>query len=187
MSVKGDGATVKNRLKELTSTRILVGIPQKTARRQGEPITNAELMYIHTNGVRAWAMRMYMGVKMIKGASYPEALQMYLHSKGSPQWQIPPRPVIEPAITAKGNKEKITSEMEAAGKAALNGNRTAMRYFMERAGITAVNLVKAWFTDPRNGWAPNSPSTIKRKGSSKPLIDTAQMRNAITYILDKIR
>jgi hypothetical protein len=33
-----------------------------------------------------------------------------------------------------------------------------------------------------NGIAPpNSPYTIARKGSSKPLIDTGQLRNSITY------
>lgn len=30
-------------------------------------------------------------------------------------------------------------------------------------------------------WTPNAPSTIKRKGSSKPLIDTGKMVNAIRY------
>lgn len=32
---------------------------------------------------------------------------------------------------------------------------------------------------------PNAPMTIARKGSSKPLIDTAQMKNAITYDVHK--
>lgn len=32
---------------------------------------------------------------------------------------------------------------------------------------------------------PNAASTIARKGSSKPLIDTAQMKNAITYDVHK--
>lgn len=33
------------------------------------------------------------------------------------------------------------------------------------------------FTDP-----PNAPSTIERKGSSQPLIDTSHMRNSIRYV-----
>ena len=31
------------------------------------------------------------------------------------------------------------------------------------------------------GWTPNAPSTIRKKGSSKPLIDTGAMRQAINY------
>lgn len=33
-------------------------------------------------------------------------------------------------------------------------------------------------------FAPNQPSTIARKGSDTPLVDTARMLNAITYALD---
>lgn len=32
---------------------------------------------------------------------------------------------------------------------------------------------------------PNAPSTIEAKGSDKPLIDTAQMKNSITYAVRK--
>lgn len=32
---------------------------------------------------------------------------------------------------------------------------------------------------------PNAPSTIRRKRSSKPLIDTGQLRNAITYTVER--
>lgn len=31
----------------------------------------------------------------------------------------------------------------------------------------------------RGQWTPNAPSTVRQKGSSKPLIDTAMMRNSI--------
>lgn len=33
---------------------------------------------------------------------------------------------------------------------------------------------------------PNAPSTIKRKGSSVTLVDTGQMRSAVTYALEKL-
>lgn len=37
-----------------------------------------------------------------------------------------------------------------------------------------------------NGILPaNAPSTIARKGSSKPLIDTGQLRNSITYRVER--
>jgi len=38
-----------------------------------------------------------------------------------------------------------------------------------------------------NNLAPNAPSTIAQKGSSKPLIDTGSMLNSITYAVRKKR
>ena len=37
----------------------------------------------------------------------------------------------------------------------------------------------------RGKFKPNSPKTIKRKGSAKPLIDTGLMRESITYKVNK--
>jgi hypothetical protein len=54
---------------------------------------------------------------------------------------------------------------------------------MKRAGQEAENRVKAWFFDPRNNWLPDKPATVRRKGSSRPLIDTAQLYNSIRWIL----
>ena len=34
---------------------------------------------------------------------------------------------------------------------------------------------------------PNSPETIRRKGSSRPLIDTGQLINAITWIVERVK
>ncbi len=34
-------------------------------------------------------------------------------------------------------------------------------------------------------WEPNAPSTIAKKGSSKPLIDTGRMRQSIVYTISK--
>ena len=34
-------------------------------------------------------------------------------------------------------------------------------------------------------WTPNSPVTIARKGSSRPLIDTGELRASITYRTEK--
>lgn len=34
------------------------------------------------------------------------------------------------------------------------------------------------------GWVPNAPATIKRKGSSKPLIDTGQLVNSVRWKIE---
>jgi len=50
-------------------------------------------------------------------------------------------------------------------------------------GGTAVKLVDRGFAESRspygNVWAPNTPETIRLKGSSKPLIRTGRLRHSI--------
>lgn len=107
---------------------------------------------------------------------------LYLFSKGSLPQHIPARPVIEPAIVAKGNKEAIAYELSEASRATLSGDSNEARRRLKRAGVAGSNAAKKWFTDPRNGWAPNAPKTIALKGSDKPGIDTGAMRQAITSV-----
>jgi hypothetical protein len=107
---------------------------------------------------------------------------LYIFSKGSPANHQPPRPVIEPAIVASGNKEAISYELAQSTKAYLKGDPTEAKKRLKRAGMAGSNASKRWFTDSRNGWAPNSPKTVKLKGSNRPGIDTGAMRQAITYV-----
>lgn len=170
-------------LKNLGKLQVYVGIPEDSAARKDGGVTNAQLAFLHTQGVRESDMRSEMLSKIVKGATYGKALAMYLHTHGSPLWQIPPRPIIEPAIEAKGNREAILAELKKAAEATLEGKKPEAIRALQRAGLTAQNRVRAWFTDPRNGWAPNAPSTIKAKGSAQPLIDHGELRRSITYVV----
>lgn len=142
-------------LKELNSLEVLVGIPEDENIRTGEEtdnaVTNAQLLYIHTNG--------------------------------SPVNKIPPRPVIEPAIS--DDKENIGEIFKKATQKAMEGNIEGMRGELERAGLRGENVSKGWFTNPKNGWQPNLPVTINRKASSRPLIDTGELRKSITHVIRK--
>ncbi len=109
---------------------------------------------------------------------------VYLHTHGSPLAGIPARPIIEPAIEAPDNQALITKQLGAAARAALDQQPNATNQHLNQAGMLGSNAAKRWFTDDRNGWAPNSPATIKRKGSDRPLIDTAQMRRSITFLVE---
>lgn len=147
----------RDALAKLQRMEVLVGIPQERASRRGDKINNAELMFIMTNG--------------------------------SPKKNIPPRPVIEPAINSPGNREIIAQELQEAAAAMLRGgsSRTAgpdaaLRY-LKRAGIAGQNAARSWFTDARNQWPPNAPSTIRRKGSDRPLIDTRALRDSIVFVI----
>ena len=134
---------------------LYVGIPQDDTKRKSGGITNAELLFIHTYG--------------------------------SQKKHIPARPVIEPAIEA--NKDILCNYFKKAITYAANGySREAMAQ-LHKTGMKAQNICRAWFVDPRNGWPPNSLAVQRRKLAKKatiprPLIDTAQMKNSITYVIE---
>ena len=110
---------------------------------------------------------------------------LFIHTKGSPKRHIPARPVIEPAIEAQGNKEAISNEIAQSVKASIAGDHDNAVKRMRRAALQGQSVSRAWFTDPRNNWAPNAPSTIKRKGSDRPLIDTGALRASIQGIVSE--
>jgi hypothetical protein len=140
---------IKADMQKLMQTDVYVGIPQEKASRPGEPVNNAELAYIQTNG--------------------------------SELQNIPARPIIEPII--EKNKDLIGEYMKQAGKLILTGDTAQGMNKLEEIGLRISTKIKDNFMDPNNGWAENKASTIKAKGSDRPLIDTASMLNSITYIV----
>jgi hypothetical protein len=108
---------------------------------------------------------------------------LFIHTKGSPKMHIPARPVIEPAVAAEGNKQAIANELVQSARATIDGKHEQAVQRMKRAGLAGQNAARSWFTDSRNGWKPNAPSTIARKGSARPLIDTGALRASITYVI----
>lgn len=122
-------------LARLAGNQVLVGIPEdkNSRRRRGkrQPIGNAQLLYILTNG--------------------------------SPVRGLPATPIIEPAIEAPDNRERIEKILRQAAEAELAGQHQEALDLMARAGTAGANAAKRWFTDPRNGWPANALSTINRK------------------------
>lgn len=110
---------------------------------------------------------------------------LFIHTNGSPKRSIPARPVIEPAIEQSDVQQQIASMLGEAITATLDGNTGGVESSLDKAGQYGENAVKAYFTGA-NGWAPNKPATIKRKGSSRPLIDTGALRQAITHVVKEI-
>ena len=163
---------------------VLVGIPAENSSRETQSddnINNAELLYIQSHGVRQAEMRAEMQQHIEAGKKYSEAHSLYLESHGSALWHIPPRPVLEPSVEA--NKERIGKQLAKASVAAIKGDEDKRDLYLDRAGQVAENAAKKWFENPENGWPPNAPATIRAKGSDSPLIDTGEMRKAITHII----
>ena len=192
-SFNGGAAGLMQRIKQLSSQKVCVGVPssddpdlsdqqkKQIGRKSGGhgDIGNADLVYIHTHGVRPRPVRVGMQPEINKGTKYSVALQMYIHEHGSFAYQVPPRPTIEPAI--KDAKEGIGERLGDAAKAAAEGKDTQKA--LGDVGLYAQAKVKGWFTNPKNGWAPNAPATIKGKGSARPLIDTGAMQGSITFVI----
>lgn len=74
------------------------------------------------------------------------------------------------------------SQMVMAQKDALLEGSTA-REILETVGLFAQDLIQ---TEIEQGdFVANAPSTIKRKDSDKPLIDTGTMKNSVHYWIVK--
>jgi len=153
--IKQNGNIILNLIKGwnyFLSHEVVVGIPEGTNVQRG-PVSNAELLYLHENGV--------------------------------PDHNIPPRPVLKPAIADPPTKEKIKKLMRSAAVDALvRGNMQKCEQGFHKAGMVGRDACKKWITDGSH-LAPNSPITIARKGSSLPLVDTASMLNSIDYEVRK--
>ena len=50
-------------------------------------------------------------------------------------------------------------------------------------GAAAVGIIQKEIVDGQ--WTPNAPSTIKKKGSDRPLIDTGHMRQSCHFVVKK--
>jgi hypothetical protein len=116
-----------------------------------------------------------------RGEQINNAEIMYIQTHGSPIRNIPPRPVIEPAIA--NDRKIIGRELQEAAAAWMARDAQSAMMYLNRAGTAGRDAAKAWFTNPLNGWPPNAPATIARKGSDRPLIHTGELRRSIVYVI----
>ena len=166
-------------LNDLAKKTVCIGVPDSTEHPDSN-VTNAELMYIHTNGARNKSMIESMQHNIDANMPYSEAHELYVHENGSPLWNIPPRPMLEPAI--ENGKEQIAERMKEVANDALDGKNISPG--LEKVGMEGQNIARDWFTNPSNNWAPNAKSTIDKKGSDRPLIgETGHLRRSITYVV----
>lgn len=174
---------VNKLMKSLNNMDVLVGIPEEQSKREDDKnINNAQLAFLLTNGTRQKQMRDDMS-KDVNESGYHKAYEMYIQSHGSPLWHSPPRPIIEPAI--EDDKEVIAELLKEAMKATLDNDMATAEKYLGLAGMEAQGASQDWFTNPKNGWAPNAQSTIDKKGSDKPNISSGNLRGSITYVVRK--
>jgi len=91
--------------------------------------------------------------------------------------QIPARPFFRQALESVEDavvrlvERRVDSETMVASSQLAN-----------EVGLTVAGAIQQRIVDLRE--PPNAPSTIARKGSSNPLIDTGQMRMSVTWRVD---
>lgn len=81
--------------------------------------------------------------------------------------------------TVDNNEDKIMSFCANQAKSIGSGGSAQDVY--KKIGVFGKGLVQQ--TIDSGNFAPNAPSTIRKKGSAKPLIDTGQMRQSVNYVI----
>lgn len=92
---------------------------------------------------------------------------------------IPSRPFLRKSVDE--NEGKINQFLQAEVRSLASG-KTA-ETLLNEIGTFQKSLVQEKIME--GSFAPNAESTIRRKGSSKPLIDTGRMRQSVNYVIKR--
>ena len=164
-------------LQALSGKAVYVGIPDSTAGRTPE------------EGEKSPASNAVIG---------------YVQETGDPERNLPARPFLVPGVESA--EDAINGRLAKAGVAAMDGNVEVVNASMEAAGMAAASAVKRKINSGE--FDPLSEATLKararrgRKGAKKelarraagedpgtefarPLVDTGQLRNSVTYVVRK--
>lgn len=153
--VRDNVAKVLAAIQKLTSREVLVGIPATQAERQD-------------------------------GEPINNAQLGYIHEHGAPASNIPARPFLVPGVAEK--QDVIAGRLQKAAKAAMDGNTTALESELNAAGLLGQNGARNRINNgPHEPLAESTLAARRARGreGTKPLIDTGQLRNALTYVIRK--
>lgn len=89
---------------------------------------------------------------------------------------IPPRPFMRQSFDTNRDEIKTFTDKEVD---AIYSGKQNVKGALEKIGVYFVGKVKETFS--KGEFVENAPSTIAKKGSSKPLIDTGRLRNSIDH------
>lgn len=118
-----------------------------------------------------------MKAGFMQGATYPDgtpvAMIAAIHNYGAPMAGIPARPFFT-NVVKKGQKtwgNDIKTILKVTG---MDGKKTLELMGEKIKGEIQDEIVHGNFV-------PLKPATVKRKGFATPLIDTAHMKNSVTF------
>lgn len=172
---------VSKELAALRSDKIVtIGIHEEAGNVESDDLTMASLGAIHEFGAdidhpggtsygyasKAAADRDQVRF-LKKGTGYME-----LGVTGPHKINIPARPWLEPGV-ASGTDEILKTIQDGVEQG------RDMDAILETVGVVAAGAVRVYMTELKT--PPNAPSTIRKKGSANPLIDTGAMRQSVTH------
>ena len=99
---------------------------------------------------------------------------------GLPQKKIPPRPFMRQAY--ERCKEKIIQLLKSEKSKIILG-KSNVKKSLDVVGTYFQQEIQREFT--AGNFVPNKPETIRRKGSSQPLIDTGRLKGSIRFLVEK--
>lgn len=123
----------------------------------------------------------YVKIGFLSGATYPDgtpvAMVAAIQNWGAPRAGIPPRPFFSNMIAKK------SSEWGPATGALLVANGYDAAKTLEQVGQAIAGQLRQEIVDTME--PALAPSTIKRKGFSKPLVETGHMLNSVDHEVAK--
>lgn len=111
-----------------------------------------------------------------------DKMRGYLHSqgfhlsKGTTQITIPPRPLMKQSVD---NARQQIERVKLAQMRSVTAGKLTMRQALSRIGEYFTGVVKKTMTT--GNFVKNHPFTIQRKGSTRPLINSGRLRNAVEH------
>jgi hypothetical protein len=173
----------------LADIEVLVGFPEETAQRQEDSRETDDYG---------------KPIKSVEGSDMTNAALGYVHDNGAPEVNIPARPFMIPGIEEA--KPRLVNKLAQMTNAVVRrgGGMTVVEQGFHQVGLIAKLSIQNKITEGIP--PPLADSTLRerakkgRKGAgiellsrekgyapsmdfAKPLVDTGQMRNAVTYVI----
>lgn len=101
-----------------------------------------------------------------------------IHEFGSPAAGVPERSFIRRTFAAK---EQQLATFSARLAAAIIGGQMSVNRALDLLGAWGASEVKKTITEGEGVPPPNAPTTIAKKGSDRPLVDTGRLLGAIQW------
>ncbi len=145
----------KRALNFLKENAVYVGIPEDTSNRDGQEVTNAQLLYIHTNGSKI----NHIPARPVIEPAIEDGRDFIITQIG-----------LSAQAAYSGDFEKAINYLHKAG---LEGVRVSRGWF--------VNPKNNW---QPNSIAVENAKRRKGSTNPRPLIDTGELKKSITYFVD---
>lgn len=104
-----------------------------------------------------------------------------IHEHGTIDGRIPARPLLEPVIEQE--KEYIKKSFQKYISLINNNEGSKAELVLDQLAIYIEGKLVEYFD--KNDWVANAPSTIARKGSARPLIDSGDLRRSLRAFVDE--